>query len=564
MSKISEKIKGLPSMAMGIFNDVKDHWKVPKKGDYVSYKEFVYLVLGVSGNNSYSCFANYIFFAAGCLLVGSIYGIAYKDIYYIGLIGMPLGYIMTPINMLVTDNLGDLPKKSGRSVNAICIPMLIIGIICYFIPQIFTESFMPALPQIVGTILTSSVFNVYFKMFVLKKLAGKFGKFRCWIVAGVVPAMIMVALIIYIPFEKNIMPYYTKLWVLHLLFSYFGIFNVFSGQVGNIQNVISPSTEERTKIISYGSLLWSAIPSLVLMILPVFASMSGGFTNILTYRTVFPPFMAVFAGITLIVAFKVHDKVLLEKNHKPQINFIEGSKSVMKNKYFWITNISALMNCVTAGSVAMLNIFFIYVTRQDWLMGVYAGIVGTAYVPGMLLAPFIIKRVGKRNLMLMSKVIGIVSLIGSIIAINTNAVVLFIVINYLCTLFMSPTSIATQAMGADQWDYQQYLTGERLDGFSGIFGLILNPITTLGGYLIPFLYALVGFTSDWDIMYVPELRFKIITITAIVSLAAGILSMIPYFFYDLTEEKHKKIIETLTQRAEEKEEENAQQASVEV
>ena len=121
----------------------------------------------------------------------------------------------------------------------------------------------------------------------------------------------------------------------------------------------------------------------------------------------------------------------------------------------------------------------------------------------------------------------------------------------------TPSSIAATAMGADVWDYQQYLTGERLDGFATIFGMILTPFSTVMAMLIPFLYTKIGFTTDWDILYEAAIRNEVINITLLVAAVAGVLTAIPYFFYDLSIDKHRKIIEELKIRAEKEDMENA-------
>lgn len=107
-------------------------------------------------------------------------------------------------------------------------------------------------------------------------------------------------------------------------------------------------------------------------------------------------------------------------------------------------------------------------------------------------------------------------------------------------------------MTADIWDYQQYKSGERLDGCSGIFGLVLSPLTMLMGALIPFVYSRLGFTTDWDILFVDSIRNNIIGVTILISVISSVLSTIPFFFYDLTDEKHKMIVEELKRRAEQR------------
>lgn len=61
---------------------------------------------------------------------------------------------------------------------------------------------------------------------------------------------------------------------------------------------------------------------------------------------------------------------------------------------------------------------------------------------------------------------------------------------------------------------------------------------------------LVGLVSDWDILYDPEIRNRIFLVHICIAIVGSILVAIPYFFYDLTPEKHQQIIKELQQRAE--------------
>ncbi len=550
----------IKTVITSFFSDLKTYWKVPRPGEYVSNKEFLWFCVGASGSNSAAAVLTYITFTASCFLVGAIYGISFDDIYKISLIGLPFSYIWNFANMMVTDNLGELPDKSYRTFKIIFIPLFFVGMGLFFVPQTLTEKFMPALPQIVGGIICVNVFNIFYRIFVLKKLAPKYGKYRPWIIVGVFPTIAAYMLIVYLPFTS--MPYHTRLWVLNLLFCIASVFSSFCGQLGNLQNVLSPNSDERVRMMSIGAIVYSAFPSLVNILLPIFAG-TGGMNNIKTYRVIIPIMLIAFSLLTLTLFFGTREKVIVAKSHKPSISFWVGTKSVLKNKYHWIVNLSSAGNAITTGSIVLANIIFVYSMREDWLMGIYSGIIGTAYVPGMLIASYLIKKFDKRNLVLFSKLISLLSLAAQYYSLRVNNVVLFIIFSYITTLLSTPSSIAATAMGADIWDYQQYLTGERLDGFAGIFSMLLTPVTTLAAMLIPFLYSEVGFTSDWDILYESAIRNEVINITILVAAAAVVLTAIPYFFYDLSIDKHRRIIEELKVRAEKEDQANAQAAEAE-
>ena len=107
------------------------------------------------------------------------------------------------------------------------------------------------------------------------------------------------------------------------------------------------------------------------------------------------------------------------------------------------------------------------------------------------------------------------------------------------------SSMACDLMTPDIWDYQQYVSGERLESSSGIFGILFNPLNRVLCLIVPAVYAMIGFTSEWNILYFDDTRNQVFLWTIILMVAAKVLSAIPYFFYDLSEAKHAKIIEEL-------------------
>ena len=144
MNKLLGKVKTMAT-------DLKKYWHTPREGDYVPYKEYTSYCVGLSGSMCAGTVLSYFGFSASCLLVGAIYGISFRDIYVLGLIGTPLGLLMSPIGMLLTDNLGVLEQKTMKRINMLLIPMFVIGMMLYFVPQHPFEKILPALPQTIAT-----------------------------------------------------------------------------------------------------------------------------------------------------------------------------------------------------------------------------------------------------------------------------------------------------------------------------------------------------------------------------------------------------------------------------
>lgn len=542
-------VPGEAEFMLQLVEDIKAHWNKPKDGDYVSNKEFFYLILGTVGSGGVSQATGFIGFAATCLLVGAIYGISFRDIYVIGLIGLPFSYIFGPIGMIIRDNLGTVPKKTMRMMNRVMIPSFIVGVILFFVPQQYFEFIVPAFPQLLGGLLVMNVFSNYYTKIVLKKLSGKFGKFRPFVIIGGIPTIFSMLLIVFLPFGD--MQYKTRLWVLQLIFHFYNTFISYIQQKDNIENVITPNTLERTKIISIGNMVAAFVPGMVMMLIPILATYTGGLASLATYRYVLPGVVIIFTPLVLFQAFGVKDRVVLEKDHKPSVSMRQGFKEVLKNKYLWILNISGLLSAVSFGSINALNIIIIYWMRQDWLLGIMATAVGISGAPGNLLMPSIVKKIGKRNAVLLARTLQYIAFIMMYYGILGERVNMLFAAMFVSNLFSTVSWMGSRTMKPDAWDYQQYISHERLEGSSNIFDLITKPLTMLLAMIVPTVYAAVGFTSDWNVLYFPEIRNKILLITLGLAVLGHTLSSIPLFFYDLSDKKHGAIIEELGRRAKE-------------
>lgn len=536
--------------------DLKTYWDKPRPGEYVSNKEFLYFILGSGGsNNAMNTGAN-LTFTASCLFVGAIYGLRMMDFAMLGVVNMVLNYLFQPITMIITDNLGRPPKKTMRLINWASLAFVVVGIACFFVPQTPFEDFMPALPQVIGTKFLVQVLTTYYNILVYRKLSPKFGKYRCWVVAGILPYMVVLMLLVLFPYNE--LSYNDKFWVMNLMFSVWTTFATCFAQSANVQNVITPNTNERTRIISIGSFISSLLPSIYNIIWPVAAAAAGGLTSIRTYRIVLPIMLFAMVPFTLFLAFGCKDRVIQEEDHKPEINMRKGFKEVLRNKYLWITNVSSWITTFSTGAINIVNMLIIYAMRQDWFMGIMSTILGTAYTPGMLLSPWLIKKFGKKRLMLFCKYMTVACSLLSVAGVYMNSLVIIVISQYLVTMLASVMSIVTPSMTADIWDYQQYISGERLDGCMGIFGYLASPVTTVAAMVVPTIYGMFGFTSDWNILFDGDIRNRIFIVTIVLTAVTGLLSAIPYHFYDMTEQRHEEMMDELRARAEVKNHEHAQ------
>ncbi len=133
--------------------------------------------------------------------------------------------------------------------------------------------------------------------------------------------------------------------------------------------------------------------------------------------------------------------------------------------------------------------------------------------------------------------------------------------------------ILTPAVNADIRDYQQYLTGERIDGMFSTVGLIGTIITLLTSGIVPAVYEKVGINetvlaqnagkisqitgktvqevmnSPYNVLYINDIFKKAFVVIVVLSVIGATLNFIPYFFYDMTELRQRSIVKVLKLRA---------------
>lgn len=128
---------------------------------------------------------------------------------------------------------------------------------------------------------------------------------------------------------------------------------------------------------------------------------------------------------------------------------------------------------------------------------------------------------------------------------------LFFICLYLATAMMGGDSIVTSSMTAEIYDYQQWKTGVRLEGFITQFGSMLVTIAGMFTNLIlPYFYEHYGLKEDYTVLYEASVRTPIFNILIITTIISCVICVIPMLFYNLNEKDHKRIMEELKIRAE--------------
>lgn len=554
------KIGELKAKAAGAPAYIKRYWKTPNEGEYLSLSEMVAYTLTQAGTYIFATFSAIMTFAA-TYFTGSIMGISNLDFTIIGIMGTVIGYILiflNPVGVLIYENHGRLTPKMKTFAHIAYSAQIIIGICCYFIPSQSFEFIIKGFPQLVGNNLLIAGITNYLTWAIRRAFSAKYGRLKPFLLICGFPSAIIMSLIPYLPLLD--MSYTKRLIILNFAFS---LMNFFYQQWMNVAGLVAfmtPNSHERQRLYSIVPIITGFFPSVINMFLPMLISVTGGYLNIKTYK-VFVPIFAFLGAFVSLAVVKCKERVIeapIEKRAK--VTFFKGAKNVLKNKYFWIINISNVLGQYQWFIGNLLAWWFIYSLRKEWFYGVAANIVVLGMTVGNLMCPVLTKKFEKRDVLIASRFLTIIMTLGIVLAIKTGNIWVFLISLTLRNTIQPVVDGVSSGFGADVQIYHQWKYGERADSMSGLFTWFLNPVTMAISYIVPYLLKLVGFTSDWDVLYDSEVLTRVFSIYTWATIASLVLVTVPFFFYDLTKEKYEICVTELQARV--KEEEEAVEAAV--
>lgn len=384
------------------------------------------------------------------------------------------------------------------------------------------------------------------RSYIIDSARFKSGKFRPWLAITGIPTVIIAVVFVWLPYET--MSYMQKVIAVFLCYNLLQCFYPFFQQAyTDLANVISPNSHERTDIVSVSSIIYSMAPSLTGLFVPMLSTLTGGLNSITTYRIIHP-LVAVVGLLLSYVAYAVRERIIVAESHVTQFKFSDAFRAVAKNKYFWITSLAGWLGFLEGAVGVIIGWTFIYAYPDRMgLYGVATTLIGNAALWAMLICPIAIRVIGKRNLLIWCNVTNVV-LIGLLYPLYNNIPAL-IILYYLNGFINSFSIVYNPGINADMRDYQQYFTGERIDGMFGAVGIIGSFIGMFTGMVLPTIYQMLGLEDNYDVLEVASFREDMFDVLIIAAVIGAALNFVPYLFYDLTETKQRGIVKVLKIRA---------------
>ena len=551
-----------------VFADVKQHWSVPdtSKGRFVPYKEYGTIFVGVAMNYGVQAPLKYFSFAASCYLIMYHFNLPYLAFSVIGLVGLPFSYLWSILGWVVNDNLGILDKKTERkymiaygSIAAAGLLMMIFdlsrvmpaGLVSLLdgLSGVNAMSFF----KIIGVQLFINAYGGVRNILWRKKLVPKFGRYKYSLFANYVQKCVVIVLLGWLPIAE-IADVNRRLWIAYLLFSLFNMFD-FSNVIENCTQTISPNPQERLWVRTWPVKISHLLENVFTLIIPLIGI---GFNDIRLYKYVLPAVFIPMGALTLLATRGITERIPqppLEKKQK--VSFWYGISQVMKNKYRWLNMLSSLIDSLGNGALTMTNVMFFFSMRlytQGALYGVFKLLNSFRSTPTSFLAPYFIRKFSYRTLRIFKQLCEILRCVSSIVVIfflrDRQALCGLIIfsVEFVTQMLKQVCVIADSDMGVRLCDYQMYISGERLESSTGVFGWFISPITTMVSLLIPLIVLKSGFNTNWDVLFIDSTRFGILAVPIAIDLIGHILMIFPYLFWDYNNEQHTYVMEVLKQR----------------
>lgn len=376
----------------------------------------------------------------------------------------------------------------------------------------------------------------------------KGGKFLPFLRRTAMPMAVVSLVFVWLPYEN--WDYITKAVVVEIMFLLLNVFLCFYNESYTyFQQIISPNAQERANVLSISQIIYSFAPSVTNLVIPLLAGMTWGLNNIWTYRVIYPFFVIIGLILNTIFFRKVKERLVLPKKPPEPIRIIDAVREVAKNKYYWIIQSAAWIGFLEVGYGVVLSWSFVYGYggKYESYLGLANTVVGNAALWSMIIAPFAIKFMGKRNLLIAANSFNVMVLI--ILYFTFDNLIVICVLWFLNNFVNTFWNIVQHNIQSDMRDYHQWKTGVRVDGLFGPLGMIGTVLGFFTGMFYPAIYEKMGIGSDYSVLYDDTIRNNLFHVIIICSAVGAFLNLVPFFFYDLTENKHKAYVDVLKIRA---------------
>ncbi|MCR5689919.1 MAG: MFS transporter [Clostridiales bacterium] len=485
-------------------SDLRVYWRHPRPGEYVPYREVVMLSVGWMALLMSISWS--IGFGVGNQFTGMTLKMNNRELLIMGYVCTGIGYVLSPLNAYIIDNLRSTSGKY-RVYIKLAIPSMILTLISLWLPY--------------ETVRDS----------------GRYGRY------------LMIAML----FLMGQVQGYVQGWV--------------STGVTNMVHVMTPNTQERTKIMAITSIIYSMGYTINNLYYPIMVDLlceNGDKYNMRFYRGAYTP-VALLMPVVLIAYFGTKERLVLPKSRITKMSFSNSMRAVAGNKIFWIKSADGWNDFLEGakGNIWEWMVYRAHIMRSS-TYGILNTISYNANFWGMLFSPWFIKKFGKRRIKIFKNVMQIFLIASYFLFYKTRFAAIGMFIVYTIDRFVDTGNVIDSAIESDMRDNQQYLIGERIDGAFGFVssyaGGVIGAVT---GLFIPWVYRKKGFDgNDYSVLDVyrdydetkplsaqtlnPDcVLYGLMDTLLKISVVGAAVDVLPWFAYDISETGQNAMIRVI-------------------
>lgn len=485
-------------------SDVRLYWRQPRPGEYVPYREVVMLSVGWMALLMSISWG--IGFGVGNQFTGMTLKMNNTQLLVMSYVCTGIGYLLTPLNAWIIDNLRSTDGKY-RVYIKLALPSMILTLVSLWLPY--------------EKVRDSGRFGIYFMIAMLFVIGQIQGYVQGWVNTGVT----------------------------------------------NMVHVMTPNTQERTKIMAITSIIYSMGYTINNIYFPLMVDVlceNGDKYNMRYFRGTYTP-VALLMPIVLVAYFGTKERLVLPKSRITKISFANSMRAVAGNKIFWIKCADGWNDFLEG---AKGNIWDWMVYRAHIMKSTTYGVLNTisynANFWGMLLSPWFIKKFGKRKIKIFKNTLQIFLIASYFLFYKKPWAAAGFFIVYTVDRFIDTYNVIDSAIESDMRDNQQYLIGERIDGaFGFIQSYAGGAIGAVTGLFIPWVYRKKGFDgNDYSVLDVykdydetkplsqqtknPDcVLYSLMDTLLKISVFGAAVDVLPWFAYDISETGQKSMIRVI-------------------
>lgn len=367
----------------------------------------------------------------------------------------------------------------------------------------------------------------------------RWGKFRPYLIFG--PFVIFLTTVLcYVSFDADPT-------VVAVLSTFFYIFwgmsyTVCDIPIWAISSTSSDNPDERNTMVSLGK-IGGTIGTVIISVFSMnLITALGGERDRSAYLVSAIIVAGVGAALMLLSGFFLRERV--QDRDQGRLGLKDDLKTITTNRPMLLLMVALLLVNTVNNIRQVAQVYFVLYV---WGNPSYVTYVGLSLVIGMLLGlaitPALIRRLEKKKIFMYSCMLGFAFSLPPFLVFRENAIFGLVMLGF-SFFFTGVTTIVSSSMLMDVIDYSEYRLGFRGEGLVFSMNTFLNKLSaTISKGILGLMMIAISYTENMDPS--PEVQTAFSSLMYLVPALAFMFTIIPLYFYDLSDEKMNGIREKM-------------------